>query len=539
VPARRSFKGIGGGPRSPQTSGSVAPFRFLVAVALLGLAVATVHGVRLVEPLGAEQGALACFARWIPRGWLPYRDLFDGRPPLALYWWSASRALPGDLVRAAWWWEGVWLAGSLATAYGLASRLWGKWEGLAAAALTFAGLWSPLWGTFEARAQAEELLALPMLVSAWLAWKAVDREKLALPAGLLVGVCGLFALPATALALAWVVTWLACTSAGGAARRLAWMLAGLVGAWALAFAWFAAHGAASSFVECVLVYPRHEALLGHPWSAVLSDFAGHVLPSAAFLFVPAVLGILRLARKRVREGHWAGAWVVATLAAVLLQRPLAGHTYVLAVPALAVVGAYGVVDVVRVTRAAGARPIAFAGLAALGLLGALEVSIWCKAYAPDLELALGRVSRDEYLAQLQQGHEGTALADQEAAARWLREQSAPGDGVLVWSSSPAIQALADRRPVTRYAVHKVLVTDAPVSRAWPGLDRRREDFLEDLRRDPPAVVLVGQDDRTALEPNDSYGSMMRFRQLRALLQKDYDHGPTVAGLAVFQHITSK
>ena len=88
----------------------------------------------------------------------------------------------------------------------------------------------------------------------------------------------------------------------------------------------------------MLAYPRHEALLGHPWSAVLSDFAGfHVLPSAAFLFVPAVLGILRLARKRMTEGHWAGAWVVATLAAVLLQRPLAGHAYVLAVPALAVV----------------------------------------------------------------------------------------------------------------------------------------------------------------------------------------------------------
>ena len=93
--------------------------------------------------------------------------------------------------------------------------------------------------------------------------------------------------------------------------------------------------------------------------------------------------------------------------------------------------------------------------------------------------------------------------------------------------------------MTRYAVHKVLVTDAPVSRAWPGLDRRREDFLEDLRRDPPSIVLVGQDDRTALEPNDSYGSMMRFRQLRALLQKDYDHGPTVGGLAVFQHTTAK
>ena len=109
------------------------------------------------------------------------------------------------------------------------------------------GLWSPkLWGTFEARAQAEELLALPMLVSAWLAWKAVDRERLALPAGGLAGVCGLFALPSMALALAWVVTWLACTSAGGAARRLAWMRRGPCrGVGARLRGRFAGHGATS------------------------------------------------------------------------------------------------------------------------------------------------------------------------------------------------------------------------------------------------------------------------------------------------------
>lgn len=510
------------------------PRAFAVAVALLVLAVAVVHGARLVEPLGVDQGVLACFTRWGSRGWLPYRDLFDGRPPLLLYWWSAARVVPGEIVRAVWWWEGLWLGGSLAVAYGLARRVWGAWEGLAAAALLFAGLWSPTWGGFGARALADELVALPMLGSAWLAWRALDRASLALPAGLLVGACGLFSIPSMALALAWPVVWLAC---GPVARRAGWMLAGVLVAWGLAFAWFAAHGATGRFVECVLVYPRYGvAFVGHTWGAVLSDFVGKVATGAGFLVVPAVLGVLRLARKRAREAHWAGAWVLATLAVVLLQRPLVGPVYELAVPGLAVVGAYGLVDVARAGAAKGARPIALIGVVALAILGALEVSAWCRAYMPDLELAVGRVSRDEYLATIDPGHD--AVASEEQAARWLQEGSAPGDGVLVWGA-PSVYALADRRPVTRYALHKLVLTDAPMSRVWPGLDVRREGFLEELRRTPPAIVLVEQDDRSALEPTDSAATVTRFRDLRALLQQEYERGPTVGRFVVYQALQGR
>jgi hypothetical protein len=481
--------------------------------------VVAVHRVRLPEPLGIDQGLAADFARWVPRGWLPYRDLFDSRPPLFLYWWAIPGLTGGDVARAAWWWEGVWLVATLAAAYAIATRVCGRWVGLAAAALLFLGAWSPAWGGFGSRAQAEELVALPMLASAWLAWRAVERRALALGAGILVGVCGLFAIPSMAIALSWVVTWMVCVPLRDAGRRTALMTAGIVGPWVSALGWFAAHHATSSFVDGVVVYPRlGVAFIAPPWGEALQQLVTRTTGSP-LLLVAAGIGVYRLARGNAAKAHWVASWIVATLAAVVLQRSLTGHAYLLVVPALAMAGAFGVVDLARTLREPASRRVAGAAAIVLGGLLVVEAHAWWRAYEPDLALLTGRTSREEYLRALQPG--GSSVLEEEQAAAWVRERTAPGDGILVWGRAPGLYALADRRPVTRYPLHKVLLTDAPLSRAWPGLDARRADFMARLQRDPPALVLIGQGDPNPLEPLDSYASLTRFRELRLLLQRDY------------------
>ena len=130
--------------------------------------------------------------------------------------------------------------------------------------------------------------------------------------------------------------------------------------------------------------------------------------------------------------------------AVVLQRQLAGYQYMLAIPALALAGAYGLVDMVRAVRAPDARLIAGAGLVAVTLFVAREGQAWWRAYAPDLDYLRGRLSRDTYLRTIQPG--GFSMADEEQAGRWLHDHTAPGDGLLVWGLSPGIYALADRHP---------------------------------------------------------------------------------------------
>jgi len=515
--------------RRPTTVPAVARTVFAIAVVVLAAIVVAVHLVRLPEPLGVDQGLFVDFARWVPRGWLPYRDIFDSKPPLFLYWWTVAGLSHGDIVRAAWWWEGAWLAATLVAVFALCARVWDRWVGLAAAALLFLGLWSPAWGAFWSRAQAEELLALPMLGAAWFAWRGVERAPLALAAGVLVGVCGLFKIPSMALALSWAVLWMACTPALGAAARVGLMVIGAAIPWGLAFAWFAAHGATAEFIEGVFVYHRYNAaFIAPPMTDVLRDYATKMVSDAPLLLVAAAAGFYRLSRARTdarsaavaaKNMHWLAAWIVATMAAVVLQRQLAGYQHILPLPALAVAGAYGIVDTARAFREPGARLASGAALVVLGGLLARDVRAWSQAYAPDLACLTGRIPRDAYLRQIQQG--SYSMADEELAAAWLRDHTAPTDGILVWGLSPGVYALADRHPCTRWPFHKILLTDAPLSRMWPGLDGRREAFLDRLQRDPPAYILIGQHDQNGFEPQDSYTSLVRFRALRDVLQRDY------------------
>ena len=510
---------------------------FGLCVGVLVATVVTMQIVRSPEPLGVDQGLFACFARWIPRGALPYRDLFDSRPPLYLYWWAASAMVPGDVVHAAWRWEGLWLAATLGVAFALGRSVGDRWVGLVAAALLFIGLWSPAWGDqgqpLWSRAQAEEVLALPMLVSAWLAWRAIDRERLALGAGLLVGICGLFEIASMVIALAWIIGWLTTTPGRAAGRRIARLALGALSPWGLAFAWFAAHGAITPLVDGVFVYPVHlAAFTTPPWGGVLQQFATTMVTQAPLLVVAAALGVFRMARRGAREVHWAAAWIVATAAGVIAQRPLAGYHCMLVIPALAVVGAIGVVEVARLLQEKASRALAVAALGGLALFAADEGRVWRSAYAPDAACLTGRLERPDYLRAIAPG--SVSLQSEEQAAQWVRDSTSPGDGILVWAQSPGLYALADRHPVTRYPLHKILLTDAPLSRSWPGLDRRRAEFLDRFRKDPPALVLVAQNDANGFEPLDSYGSLGRFRELRAILQREYEAGPPVGRFLSFR-----
>ncbi|HEY8038426.1 MAG TPA: hypothetical protein VIF15_01480 [Polyangiaceae bacterium] len=512
------------------------PWSFVVAAAVLGGTVAALHAIRLVEPLGVDQGLFACFTRWVPRGWLPYRDIFDSKPPLFLYSYALAALVPGaDVARAIGWMDGAFLLGSLSVAYVVGARIGSRWLGLAFAAALFVGLWSPAWGGFWSRAQAEELLAAPMIGSAWFAWRSIDRHPLATLAGVLAGVCGLYKIPAMAIAGAWMVTWLLTVPRAGALRRIALLACGMAVPWLVATIWFAAHRAQGDFFTGVFVYHRYNAaFIAPPWLDVLGDFGSAMLTRAPLLLLAAAVGLTVMAERRARELRWVAPWIGFTLAAVVLQRQLADYHYLLAIPALSFAAGYGVVALVeRVQQAAGRpRVIAAACLVALAGLFAREASQWALAYGPDAMVATGRLPRDVYLRRIQQGSYSTAT--EEAAARYVRDHTSPSDGILVWGLSPGIYAIADRHPVTRYPFHKILMTDAPLSRMWPGLEERRAELMERLRADPPVYVLVGRGDVNGFEPMDSMGSMMRFPPLRAMLEREYQPETTLGHFVVLR-----
>src|SRR5439155_1190865 len=118
------------------------PGWFLVGVGAVAGGFVALEVLRAHEPLALDQGLFACYGRWVPKGWVPYRDLFDSKPPLFLYTWAIGSALPGDPASAMWRFEALWVGATMVLAGVVATRLWGRAAGLAVAALLVLGLWS-------------------------------------------------------------------------------------------------------------------------------------------------------------------------------------------------------------------------------------------------------------------------------------------------------------------------------------------------------------------------------------------------------------
>ena len=453
--------------------------------------------IRAGEPLGLDQGLFACFGRWLRDGWLPYRDMFDSKPPLHLYTWVLAWA--GGSPASAWLFEALWLAATSLLAFAVARRWWGDRAGLAAAALVFVGLWSPGFGGYWSRLQAEELLVLPELAAAWFAITALDRPRAAIACGALVGVVGLYKVPALATGGAWLALWLASLPRREALHRIGLAAIGGLAPWLVASAWFAAHGAFGAFVDSVFFYQRHwVAVVDPPWSEVVHQFAATAEHELAPFLVGAAAGIVLAWRDQRARAICLVAWIGCAALAIVLQRQLAGYHFLLLVPGLSFAAASGIVGL-----AAKRTPLALAVLAAIALLFARTGVDWARAY-----------STSSYTRQ------AFSPDSQRQVAEYVAAHSQPSDSLLVWALAPGIYALADRHPVTRFPFHRLLLTDARLAREVPGREARRADLLARIAADPPALIVIGNHDANPFEP-DSVTSLLAFPELATLVARDY------------------
>jgi hypothetical protein len=397
-----------------------------------------------------------------------------------------------------WLFEAVWLALTM-TVTVLALRRWCcAWAGLVAAVLVLAGLWAPHLGGYWTRLQAEELLALPVLGAAWLALVAVEKPRAAFWCGVLVGAAGLYKVPALLTGAAWPVLW-------RERRRSAWFAAGVAAPWLVAALWFAAHGALGDFIDAVFFYQRHWiAMIDPPWRDVAHGFLATAVPALAPLWVAAAIGVaVTWQRDRARAACLV-TWIGSAILAVVLQRQLAGYHFLLLVPPLAFAGGLAIGD----------RRGRLALIAVVALLG-LAARDWARAYGTT--------------SYVQGTYDPRPQAE---VASYIAAHTRSSDGILVWALAPAIYALSDRHPTTRFPFHRLLLTDSPLALRVPGRDARRAAFLARLAADPPAMIAIGLHDANPFDPQDSVASLVAFHELNALVARDYHEVMRDAGFVV-------
>jgi 4-amino-4-deoxy-L-arabinose transferase-like glycosyltransferase len=506
----------------------------LVVVTLLALPV-------LTYPLGRDQGEFATIGRGILDGRVPYRELWNPKPPAVFYVYALAIRLFGRTVPAlraidllivplidlALYWIGRRVT----------SRKVGLWAALAFSVFYFTE-------TFWTLTQNDGIVLLPMLLAVVCLLKTVEASErsrfgLVWPflAGTLAAYVTWFKYPFALFGVLLVTGYflLANQRAKNLSRNpslnpspyterdfetaelrpfpdtgtngledtgsdeattpiqqpsihvhlrtaAAFVLGGLlVGGGGLLY--LASIGALNDLIESARVTSQYTALTFNA-----GDFSGLMQTALYYrwqqwglLFALAALGLLLAARGR----RWLFVllWALAGVMIMLVQAKGYDYHWLPMLPPLALLAAGGIDTILRTTTRILPRAgvIVLTGVAALGLLAVLLTGLWPKAW-PYLT---GREDQVAYFSHFQAGE---FVADESLkVAQYLRARVAKGDSLFIWGFRPEVYYLSGLNPGARFIFQFPLV-GSWYPQTW------RQETVDTLWASMPPYALVLQVD---------------------------------------------
>lgn len=387
------------------------------------------HGLSL--PLLSDEGEYAYAARVWSEGGLPYRDVFNQKPPMIFLVYRLSAALSSSPYAARY---GAILAVFL-TALALLLMAPKRWTLPArlAGPLAYGVLSTSPVGDFGFAANTEVFAAA---FTAWAVWAALqETTRWAAIAGLSAGTAVMTKQTAVwpALAVAFAAVWrggsrwdrrsAAAFIAGAAVVPVAWL------------AYFGARGGLAEFWDCLVAGNlRYASTAG--WADLAAQarfFAFELVPD--FLRGSAPAWLLAMIGLRAVKPGWenrgeliAAFWLAGALTAASTGLLLFPHYFLQAAPPLCLAAAYGVARL--------GRRGAWAAVAALALIPA----------AAQAGFYFGK-SREATAKDLLFP---SPLLEAEWLGLWLGEHAPPDEPIWVFGSEPQLYVYSGRRCATRH-----------------------------------------------------------------------------------------
>jgi hypothetical protein len=504
-----------GRPQNP----AVALIRDRRIAATLSILIVVAVGVvaklpEAILPIGSDTGMFATYARMLLEGEHPYVAFYDIHPPLTHYYWVLVELLAGsDWTRTC---VGAWGTLVPQPCVGLLSHAMDLALTLVTAGLVYAIArrleLRPLVGVFAAvmvvwfanesmismeGSTPSKLTLVPCTLAVYAYLRALPEGRLdwAILAGAAAMLGVLTKQPALVTLVALVAYALPGVVRGDApARRVVVGLAlGSACVLAPVLVYMAAMGSLGGFVDQPWSYNLERLVVGY-WQtpAGLTSPATRIDrvagDAAGLLFVGAVLGGLAL---------WLGpapghqrlllVWGLFSLAAIAGFREFAEVVAVLAL--LAALGIGRLLDAAGRDGLGLGRPLA-GRLALIVMFGALFV-LTSSFQLIELRRAL-----------YERGPAGTP-ADPEVVASYLRTAAPPGP-LFVWGNAAQVYALSGREPASRFVIAEFTNTSSP------RVVQSRAEVLDDLRANPPSVIVV---DPRAQEPGLQLSDYPALQQL--------------------------
>jgi hypothetical protein len=305
-------------------------------------------------------------------------------------------------------------------------------------------------------------------------------------------------------------------------------------------AFFASRDALGDLREVLLGFAPAYTALGHAEAGPAAR-GGRALADWLFAYAPYSLpGLLCLvllppAAPREREGalHVLGV-IGVVLLGVALQAKFFLYHYAAAALLTGLPAGWGYWKLwVRVRGSRAALLLTAAALAGvwwLGLPGTSHLeAFWRRARVR--VAALGGEHWTVVNDRLHSSGDVDAGAIRRAGA-WLRENTPPRSSLYVWGFYPSLYVEADRRPASRY------IYNVPQRATWSREQARRR-LMDDLSRDPPAVIVVARDDVLPWvigNRRDSASELLSFEPLRLLVDHDYAEAGRFGNLTLYRRV---
>jgi len=297
--------------------------------------------------------------------------------------------------------------------------------------------------------------------------------------------------------------------AGAVARPLVVFGIGAAFPLVVTLALFAARGGVAELADALFVFAPEYTKINVSWDS-LPVFCFRAVEFLLFRFSLvstvgiALLVVLPALAAREREGvaHLLGV-LALLLAGIALQGRFFPYHYGAALPLAAWLGGVGLWKLTRIGR----RSLVGVGLIAVVLVVLLNAN-GVKEPIPGGILQRLRAFDTGRIHNV----------SKRRVAAWVAAHTEPEDSIYIWGFDPVIYDLARRRPASRY------VYNAPQLAPWYRA-HSRPVLMRELRRDPPAAILVESGDvhpGTAGVRVDSATALRRFPELRAFLQAFYE-----------------
>src|SRR5687767_13663651 len=419
-----------------------------------------------------DTGVFFYAAQRLLDGGAPYRDIWDHKPP-GVYFVDALGLALGREV-------GVWL---VQVAFLVAAALLGYRALLAAFGAAAALIGSLAWLFALPRLYLEnghtsfvEFYALPLQFGALLLF--VETRTLTAVRAIAIG---LLAGAAVLLKPTLIGVWLAIAlvmllrDRRSAVIPLALVAVGALLPVAVVVAWAAARGVLGEMVDQVLVYNRIYSSFAPLSDRVAAVLSGIRLTLPSGLAVVAIGAWLYAVLTRRFGATLLGVAIVAFPLEVALSAQGRGyHYYFIAwLPAMAILAAFAVSEVLRIVPRRLAWPALSLGVLAMSVLPALLVT---RLVITTTEERVG------------------------SAAAYVAANTKADDTVLVWGAHTEVLFLAGRRSPTRYVYQYAAL--ATRGYATPA---KVEEFLADLQRTRPALILDASAESFETPPLDLAG----------------------------------